>query len=230
LRHTGGVGGLPGKAEAADAVWNARAVTRGRLEAFTDAVIAIVMTIMVLNLRPPTGHGFGDLRPLVPKLLVYALSFTFLAIYWNNHHHLMQVVERIDGRVLWANMGLLFALSLTPAATGWLGEHPNESAPVVVYGLVLLLSAVAYFVLTRALLVLHPPDSALAVAIGSDRKGRLSAIAYAVAVVVAFFVPGVALAIYVAVAVVWLVPDRRISRVIERLPKEEPGAEPPELA
>ena len=205
-------------------------MTRGRLEAFTDAVIAIVMTIMVLNLRPPAGHGFGDLRPLVPKLLVYALSFTFLAIYWNNHHHLMQVVERIDGRVLWANMGLLFALSLTPAATGWLGEHPNESAPVVVYGLVLLLSAVAYFVLTRALLVLHPPDSALAVAIGSDRKGRLSAIAYAVAVVVAFFVPGVALAIYVAVAVVWLVPDRRISRVIERLPKEEPGAEPPELA
>jgi uncharacterized membrane protein len=205
-------------------------VTRGRLEAFTDAVIAIVMTIMVLNLRPPAGHGFVDLRPLVPKLLVYALSFTFLAIYWNNHHHLMQVVERIDGRVLWANMGLLFALSLTPAATAWLGEHPNDSAPVVVYGLVLLLSAVAYFVLTRALLALHPPDSALAVAIGSDRKGRLSAIAYAVAVVVAFFVPGVALAIYVAVAVVWLVPDRRISRVIERLPKEEPGAEPPELA
>ena len=203
-------------------------MTRGRLEAFTDAVIAIVMTIMVLDLRPPAGHGFGDLRPLLAKLLVYALSFTFLAIYWNNHHHLMHVVERIDGRVLWANMGLLFALSLTPAATAWLGKFPTDTAPVVVYGLVLLLAAVAYFVLTRALLSLHPPESALAVAIGSDRKGRLSAIAYVAAVVLAFFVPSLALAIYVAVAVVWLVPDRRITRVIERFPKEEPGPGPPE--
>ncbi len=190
-------------------------MSKGRLEAFTDAVIAIVMTIMVLNLRPPAGHGFGDLRPLVPKLLVYALSFTFLAIYWNNHHHLMQVVERIDGRVLWANMGLLFALSLTPAATGWLGEHPRDTAPVVAYGLVLLLSAIAYFLLTRALLALHPADSQLARAIGSDRKGRISAVAYVVGVVVAIFEPWVAIAIYVGVAVVWLVPDRRIARVVE---------------
>jgi uncharacterized membrane protein len=173
------------------------------------------MTIMVLNLRPPAGHGFGDLRPLVPKLLVYALSFTFLAIYWNNHHHLMQVVERIDGRVLWANMGLLFALSLTPAATGWLGEHPRDTAPVVAYGLVLLLSAIAYFLLTRALLVLHPADSQLARAIGNDRKGRISTVAYVVGVVVAIFEPWVAIAIYVGVAVVWLVPDRRIARVVE---------------
>jgi len=133
-------------------------VTRGRLEAFTDAVIAIVMTIMVLDLRPPAGQGFSNLGSLVPKFLVYALSFTFLAIYWNNHHHLMHVVERIDGRVLWANMGLLFALSLTPAATAWLGEHPRHTAPVVVYGLVLLLSAFAYSLLTRALLALHPPE------------------------------------------------------------------------
>jgi uncharacterized membrane protein len=190
-------------------------VSKGRLEAFTDAVIAIVMTIMVLNLRPPAGHGFGDLRPLVPKLLVYALSFTFLAIYWNNHHHLMQVVERIDGRVLWANMGLLFALSLTPAATGWLGEHPRDTAPVVAYGLVLLLSAIAYFLLTRALLALHPADSQLARAIGNDRKGRISTVAYVVGVVVAIFEPWVAIAIYVGVAVVWLVPDRRIARVVE---------------
>jgi uncharacterized membrane protein len=195
-------------------------VTRGRLEAFTDAVIAIVMTIMVLDLRSPAGHGFSDLKPLVPKFLVYALSFTFLAIYWNNHHHLMHVVERIDGRVLWANMGLLFALSLTPAATSWLGEHPNDTAPVVMYGLVLLLDAIAYFLLTRALLALHPPGSQLAVAIGSDRKGRLSAIAYAVAVGLAFVAPWAAIAIYVAVAVVWLVPDRRITRVIERFPNE----------
>ncbi len=197
-------------------VCDARAMTKGRLEAFTDAVIAIVMTIMVLNLRPPSGQGFGDLKPLVPKLLVYALSFTFLAIYWNNHHHLMHVVDRIDGRVLWANMGLLFSLSLTPAATAWLGEHPGNTAPVVVYGLVLLASALAYFVLTRTLLALHTPDSSLAVAIGRDRKGRLSAIAYLVAVGIAFFQPWAAIAIYVAVAVVWLIPDRRITRVIER--------------
>ena len=191
-------------------------MTTGRLEAFTDAVIAIVMTIMVLDLRPPSGHGFGDLNSLVPKLLVYALSFTFLAIYWNNHHHLLHVVDRIDGRVLWANMGLLFALSLTPAATAWLGEHPGDTAPVVVYGLVLLAAALAYFVLTRTLLALHPPESPLAVAIGRDRKGRLSAIAYLVAVGIAFFQPWAAIAIYVAVAVVWLIPDRRITRVIDQ--------------
>jgi uncharacterized membrane protein len=191
-------------------------MTKGRLEAFTDAVIAIVMTIMVLDLRPPAGSHFGDLKPLVPKLLVYALSFTFLAIYWNNHHHLMHVVERIDSGVLWANMGLLFSLSLTPAATAWLGEHPDDTAPVVAYGLVLLASALAYFALTRTLLALHEPESRLAVAIGSDRKGRLSAVAYAVAVGVAFIEPWAALAVYVAVAVVWLIPDRRITRVIER--------------
>ena len=199
-------------------------MTSGRLEAFTDAVIAIVMTIMVLELRAPAGHGFSDLKPLVPKVLVYALSFTFLAIYWVNHHHLMQVVQRIDGRALWANMGLLFALSLTPAATAWLGEHPGETAPVVVYGLVLLLAAVAYYLLTRALLALHPPESPLAVAIGNDRKGRLSAVAYVVAVGIAFAAPWVAIAIYVAVAVAWLVPDRRITRVIGLFPETEGSA------
>jgi uncharacterized membrane protein len=188
-------------------------VSRGRLEAFTDGVIAILVTIMVLDLRPPAGHDFADLRPLLPKLLVYALSFTFLAIYWNNHHHLMQVVERIDGRVLWANMGLLFCLSLTPAATAWLGPNTQETAPVVVYGIVLFASAVAYFVLTRTLLVLHPPDSRLAAALGHDWKGKLSAVAYAVAIGIAFAAPLVALAVYIAVAVVWLVPDRRIERV-----------------
>ena len=141
------MGSVVARLEPLGLVCDALAVTKGRLEAFTDAVIAIVMTIMVLDLRPPAGHGFGDLKPLVPKLLVYALSFTFLAIYWNNHHHLMQVVQRIDGRVLWANMGLLFSLSLTPAATAWLGEHPRDTAPVIVYGFVLLLSAIAYFLL-----------------------------------------------------------------------------------
>jgi len=188
-------------------------VSRGRLEAFTDGVIAILVTIMVLDLRPPAGQDFSDLGPLLPKLLVYALSFTFLAIYWNNHHHLMQVVERIDGRVLWANMGLLFCLSLTPAATAWLGPNTRATAPVVVYGIVLFASAVAYFVLTRALLAVHPPDSRLAVALGHDWKGKLSAVAYAVAIGIAFLAPPVALGIYIAVAVVWLVPDRRIERV-----------------
>jgi TMEM175 potassium channel family protein len=190
-------------------------VSRGRLEAFTDAVVAIIMTIMVLNLRPPAGHGFADLGPLLPKLLVYVLSFTFLAIYWNNHHHLMQVVERIDGKVLWANMGLLLFLSLTPAATAWLGPNTRETAPVVVYGIVLLGAALAYFVLTRTLLALHPRESALAVAIGSDRKGRVSVVAYLLGILVALASPLAAIAVYVAVAIVWLVPDRRISRAMD---------------
>lgn len=188
-------------------------MSRGRLEAFSDAVIAILVTIMVLDLRPPAGHGFGDLGPLLPKLLVYVLSFTFLAIYWNNHHHLMQVVERIDGRVLWANMALLFWLSLTPAATAWLGPNTHETAPVVVYGIVLLGAAVAYFVLARTLLAVHEPDSQLAVALGQDWKGKLSVVAYVVGIGVAFVQPWAAIGIYVAVAVVWLVPDRRIERV-----------------
>jgi uncharacterized membrane protein len=188
-------------------------VSRGRLEAFTDAVIAIVMTIMVLDLRPPPGHTFGDLHSLVPKLLVYLLSFTFLAIYWNNHHLLLQAVHRIDGRVLWANMGLLFCLSLTPVATDWLGPNTDATAPVVAYGIVLLASAVAYFILTRTLLVLHPVDSPLAQALGKDVKGKLSVVAYVLGSALAFVVPVVAIVVYATVAVVWLVPDRRIERV-----------------
>jgi uncharacterized membrane protein len=196
-------------------------VSRGRLEAFTDGVIAILVTIMVLDLRPPAGHGFGDLDPLVPKVLIYALSFTFLAIYWNNHHHLMQVVERIDGRVLWANMALLFWLSLTPAATAWLGPNTHATAPVVVYGVVLLGSSIAYFVLTRTLLAVHASDSPLAVALGKDWKGKLSTVAYAVGIGLAFLVPWVSLAIYIAVAVVWLIPDRRFERVRPSVAEDE---------
>jgi uncharacterized membrane protein len=188
-------------------------VNRGRLEAFSDGVIAILVTIMVLNLRPPAGDSFGDLRPLVPKLLVYVLSFVMLAIYWNNHHHLMTVVERIDGRVLWANMGLLFCLSLMPIATAWLGPNWRASGPALAYGLVLLAAAIAYFILTVQLLRIHAADSRLAVAIGRDWKGRLSLVAYVVALLAAIVAPLVAIAIYIGVAVVWLVPDRRIERV-----------------
>jgi uncharacterized membrane protein len=188
-------------------------VSRGRLEAFSDGVIAVLITIMVLDLRPPAGHNFSDLGPLVPKVLVYALSFAFLAIYWNNHHHLMHVVEHISGGVLWANAHLLFWLSLTPAATAWLGPNADDHAPVVVYGVVLFGAAVAYFILTRTLLSIHAPDSRLAVAIGADWKGKLSAVAYLVAIAVAFVAPWAAIAVYVGVAIVWLIPDRRIERV-----------------
>jgi len=188
-------------------------VNRGRLEAFSDGVIAILVTIMVLDLRPPAGDSFADLRPLVPKLLIYVLSFAMLAIYWNNHHHLMQVVERIDGRVLWANMGLLFCLSLTPVATSWLGPHWHSTGPVLAYGLVLLAAAIAYTILTVQLLRIHAPDSRLAVAIGQDWKGKLSLVAYVLAVLAALIAPLAAIAIYVGVAIVWLVPDRRIERV-----------------
>jgi uncharacterized membrane protein len=190
-------------------------VTKARLEAFSDGVIAILITIMVLELRPPEGDQLSDLRPLVPTLLAYLLSFVFVGIYWNNHHHLMHLVERINGAVLWANMHLLFWLSLTPFATAWMGQNFEEPAPVATYGVVLLGAAVAYYVLARALLALHGPSSRLALALGSDWKGKLSAVAYAVAIVLAAVSTWVSLAIYVAVAVVWVVPDRRISRVAE---------------
>jgi uncharacterized membrane protein len=188
-------------------------VSRGRLEAFSDGVIAILITIMVLDLRPPAGSGFGDLHPLLPKLLVYVLSFTFLAIYWVNHHHLMQVVERINGGVLWANTILLFSLSLVPAGTAWLGEHPRATAPVFVYGVMLLLCAISYYVLCLALLRVHDPASRLAVALGRDWKGKGSLVAYVVALPVAFVAPLVSMGLYIAVAITWLVPDRRIERV-----------------
>jgi uncharacterized membrane protein len=176
-------------------------------------VIAVLITIMVLDLKAPDGHGFSDLRPLAPKVSVYVLSFTFLAIYWNNHHHLMQVVDRISGAVLWANAHLLFWLSLTPVATAWLGSHSDDTAPAVTYGVVLLGAAVAFLILTRTLLAVHPSDSRLAIALGRDWKGKLSVVAYVVGIVVAFVVPALAVAIYVAVAIVWLVPDRRVERV-----------------
>jgi len=191
-------------------------MTRNRLEAFSDGVIAILITIMVLELRPPQGTELADLAPLAPRLLSYLLSFAFLAIYWNNHHHLMHAVERVDGRVLWANVHLLFWLSLTPFVTAWVGEHHAAPRPVAAYGAVLLLSAVAYFVLTRTLLALHGAGSRLALALGRDWKGKASVVAYALAIPLAFASRWMSIAIYVAVALAWWVPDRRIERTMRR--------------
>jgi TMEM175 potassium channel family protein len=191
-------------------------MTRGRLEAFSDGVIAIILTIMVLELQPPHGHALVDLLPLLPKFSSYVLSFTYLAIYWNNHHHLLHAVERVNGKVLWANMTLLFCLSLIPFTTAWMGEHGAAPVPVAIYGAVLLSAAVAYYLLTRVLLGIHAPHSPLARALGADWKGRLSAVAYAVALPLAFVHQAIAIAIYISVAIVWLVPDARFERVLER--------------
>ena len=191
-------------------------MSRDRLEAFSDAVIAVVITIGVLNLRPPGGDALADLRPVVPKLAIYLLSFVFIALYWNNHHLLLRAGEHISSAVLWANANLLFWLSLTPAAAAWLGPHLGESAPAAVYGVVLLGSAIAYSILTRALLAAQPPDSPLERAVGRDRKGNLSVVAYVVAIAFSPIAPWLSVVIYFAVAAVWLVPDRRIERVLPR--------------
>jgi uncharacterized membrane protein len=190
-------------------------MSRGRLEAFSDAVLAVVITIGVLNLRPPAGDSLSDLRPLLPKLAVYLLSFVFVAIYWNNHHHMFQVVSRISGGVLWANAHLLFWLSLTPAAAAWLGPHLGDTAPIAVYGFVLLGSGIAYTILTRSLLAAQPADSPLARAIGRDTKGKLSIVGYVIAIAVSPVAAWLSLGIYVSVAAVWLVPDRRVERVLQ---------------
>jgi len=190
-------------------------MTRGRLEAFSDGVIAIIITIMVLELRPPDGVSFEAVRPLAPKLCSYVLSFVFVGIYWNNHHHLMHVVQRINGKALWANMHLLFWLSLVPGVTAWLGDQHAAALTVAAYGVVLLLAGIAYFILTRVLLAIHAPDSPLAKALGHDWKGKLSVVGCAVAVPLAFVNRWVSIAIYVCVALTWLVPDSRIERTMQ---------------
>ncbi|HEX2025573.1 MAG TPA: TMEM175 family protein [Actinomycetota bacterium] len=186
-----------------------------RLEAFSDAVIAILITIMVLELTIPHEGEWEALRPLVPKFLTYLLSFAFLGIYWNNHHHLLHVVERVNGRILWANLHLLFWLSLTPFVTGWMGENDFTSPTVAAYGVVLLLAAIAYYILLMQILKAHGPDFALRSALGRDVKGKISPVLYATAIVMAFIYPSVSLALYVLVAVIWLVPDRRIEALYE---------------
>jgi uncharacterized membrane protein len=189
-------------------------MTKGRLEAFSDGVVAILITIMVLELKVPHGADFADLRPLAPKFLSYVLSFLYLGIYWNNHHHLLHAARQVDGRILWANLHLLFWLSLVPFVTGWMGENHFAALPVALYGLVLLMAAVSYTLLVRALLARHGRASLLAKAIGSDLKGNLSLAAYVLAILVASTNRWIACALYVAVALVWLVPDLRIERVL----------------
>lgn len=186
---------------------------KGRLEAFSDGVIAIVITIMVLELRIPHGHEFKDLLPLAPIFGAHVLSFTFLGIYWTNHHHLFHAVERVNGSILWANLYLLFWLSLIPFMTGWIGETGFEKLPVALYGAVLLLSATGYKILVRLLVGHHGKDSKIARAIGRDIKGNISLAIYASAIVTALFAPVPAYLLYVVVALLWIIPDRRIERL-----------------
>jgi TMEM175 potassium channel family protein len=187
-------------------------MNKGRLEAFSDGVLAVIITIMVLEMKSPQGTSLAALRPLIPVLLSYVLSFVYVGIYWNNHHHLLHATQRVNGATLWANLHLLFWLSLIPFTTAWMGENHFESWPVAVYGMVLLLAGVAYFILTQALIKLHGRGSSLADSIGSDRKGRTSIAIYAVAIPLAFARPWIAGAFYVIVAIMWLIPDPRIER------------------
>ena len=189
-------------------------MSKGRLEPFSDGVIAIIITIMVLEMKVPRGADLENLRPLIPVFLSYVLSFVFLGIYWNNHHHLLQAARHVDGRILWCNLHLLFWLSLTPFATAWMGGNNFAAFPVALYGGVLLLAAVAYFILARALVARHGEDSALAAALGRDFKGKVSLVIYAVAIPSAFMSSWAACALYVVVAIVWLIPDRRIERAL----------------
>jgi uncharacterized membrane protein len=187
---------------------------KGRLEAFSDGVLAIIITIMVLELKVPHGADPAALAPLIPVFLSYVLSFIYVGIYWSNHHHLLQAVNHVDGRTLWANLHLLFWLSLIPFVTGWMGENHFGAWPVASYGVVLLFAAVAYFVLARALVTHHGRDSAIAKALGKDLKGKVSVAFYAAAIPLSFVSPWLACALYVLVAVMWLIPDRRIEHTL----------------
>jgi TMEM175 potassium channel family protein len=189
-------------------------MSKGRLEAFSDGVIAIIITIMVLELKVPHSADLAALRSLIPVFLSYVLSFVFIGIYWNNHHHLLQAVRQVNGRILWANLHLLFWLSLIPFVTGWMGENHFAAWPVALYGVVLLLDAIAYFILTRVLVSYHGEDSPLAKAMGKDFKGKISPVFYVAAIPLAFVNSWLACALYVLVAIMWLIPDRRIEHVL----------------
>jgi uncharacterized membrane protein len=187
---------------------------KGRLEAFSDGVLAIIITVMVLELRVPPGDSPAALLPVLPVFLCYVLSFIYVGIYWNNHHHMLQASRTVSGPVLWANLHLLFWLSLFPFVTGWMGQNYLAPVPSALYGAVLLMAAVAYWVLQRAIIAADGPGSVLGAAVGGDWKGKLSPLLYVVAVAASFVLPWAAQAVYVCVALIWLVPDRRIERVL----------------
>jgi uncharacterized membrane protein len=189
-------------------------MSKSRLEAFSDGVIAIIITIMVLELKVPHGTSLSDLRAVLPVFLAYVLSFLYVGIYWNNHHHLLHAAQRVSGSVLWANLHLLFWLSLIPFTTGWLGENHVESLPAALYGAILFAAGVAYVLLQRALLAANGADSLLGRAVGRDRKGIASLVLYAIAIAAAFLSPWLACALYLAVALLWFIPDRRIERTL----------------
>jgi uncharacterized membrane protein len=187
---------------------------KNRLEAFSDGVLAIIITIMVLEMKVPHGSDFSALNPLLPVFLSYVLSFVYLGIYWNNHHHMLHTIHNVTGGILWANLHLLFWLSLFPFVTGWMGHNHFSPAPMALYGGVLLLAAIAYFILQQTIIASQGTGSILAKAVGRDVKGKISPILYATAIPAAFYKPWIAGSIYVFVALMWLVPDRRIERIL----------------
>ena len=194
-------------------------MTKNRLEAFTDGVLAIIITIMVLELKVPHGGDFEDLKPLLPVFGSYVLSFIYLAIYWNNHHHMMQTANHINGRIMWANMHLLFWLSLIPFVTGWMGENEFTSAPVFLYGTVLFMAGIAYWILLRLIIKSHGKDSILAKALGKDIKGNISPILYIIGILFAFYNVWISGTVFILVAVMWLIPDRRIENTFKNKKK-----------
>jgi uncharacterized membrane protein len=189
-------------------------MNKGRLEAFSDGVLAIVITIMVLEIKVPHGHEISDLKPLLPIFLSYILSFIYLGIYWNNHHHMMHTVKYVSGGILWANLHLLFWLSLVPFVTGWMGENSFSSTTMALYGFILLMAAFAYFILQRSIISRHGEHSILAKAIGKDFKGKISPILYIVAIASTWINQWIAAGIYILVALIWLIPDNRIEKIM----------------
>ena len=189
-------------------------MSKGRVEAFSDGVFAVIITFLVFNIKVPSSADLGSLLPLLPIFLSYILSFLYIGIYWNNHHHLFQAAEHVSGKILWANLHLLFWLSLAPFATAWMGQNHFSPTPVAAYGSVLLFAGIAYFVLTRSLVSHHGKESKLAISVGNDKKGQLSIVIYLIGIPLAFVRPWAAYALYVIVAVMWLLPDRRIEKVV----------------
>lgn len=189
-------------------------MNKNRLEAFSDGVIAIIITIMVLELRIPHGDSIEELKRLFPKFISYVISFVYVAIYWNNHHHLIHTIKRVNGPIMWTNTHLLFWLSLIPFVTAWAGENNFSILPVAIYGVVLFMAAVAYFILTKTIISTHGSDTVLGTAIGKDLKGKISVVLYAIAVPMAFLEPFISVGIYILVALIWLIPDKRIEKSV----------------